>query len=103
MQLKYFHANGISTGVRVTYADQSGDFGEELGGPGGIENTLVYDEDRFWVVDASLTYRLSGRRGMLNLNVHNLFDKDYHFQDLDPENPRIMPDRLVAVGFTLAL
>ena len=24
-------------------------------------------------------------------------------QDLDPENPRIMPDRLVSFGFTLAL
>jgi hypothetical protein len=37
------------------------------------------------------------------VKVHNLFDEDYQFQDLDPENPRIMPDRLVSLGFTLSL
>jgi tetratricopeptide (TPR) repeat protein len=103
VQLRYFRPNGLGAGIRVTYVDQSGDFGESTPVPGGIETTLVSDEDHFWVVDAKVTYRLRGRRGMLNLTLHNLLDEDFNFQDLDPENSRIMPDRLVSIGFTLAL
>jgi hypothetical protein len=103
IQLKYFHSNGLGAGVRATYVDQSGIFGQEVFGPGGIETIVAPGADQFWVFDANLTYRLRGRRGMLNLTMHNLFDEDFHFQDLDPENPRIMPDRLVSFGFTLAL
>ena len=77
--------------------------GESTPVPGGIATTLFADDDRFWVVDANLTYRLRGRRGMLNLTMHNLLDEEFNFQDLDPENPRIMPERLVSFGFTLAL
>jgi hypothetical protein len=35
--------------------------------------------------------------------MHNLTDEEFNFQDLDPENTRIMPERLVSFGFTLAL
>jgi tetratricopeptide (TPR) repeat protein len=103
VQLRYFRPNGLGAGIRVTYVDQSGDFGESTPVAGGIETTVFPDEDRFWVVDAKVTYRLRGRRGMLNLTLHNLLDEDFNFQDLDPENSRIMPDRLVSIGFTLAL
>ena len=103
VQLRYFHSNGFGAGIRATYADQSGVFTEEVLGPGGIETIVAPGEDRFWVFDANLTYRLRGRRGMLNLTMHNFLDEDFHFQDLDPENPRIMPDRLISFGFTLAL
>ena len=103
IQAKYFHPNGLGAGIRATFVDQSGDFGVAAFGPGGLTTTLVPDEDQFWVIDANLTYRLRGRRGMLNLTMHNLLDEEFNFQDLDPDNPRVMPDRLVSFGFTLAL
>ena len=103
LQVKYFRPGGLGAGVKLTFVDQSGDFGESTPVPGGIATTLFADDDQFWVVDANLTYRLRGRRGMLNLTMHNLFDEEFNFQDLDPENPRIMPERLVSFGFTLAL
>jgi len=103
IQVKYFHPNGLGAGIRATFVDQAGDFGDADFGPGGLTPILTPDADQFWVIDANLTYRLRGRRGMLNLTMHNLFDEEFNFQDLDPENPRIMPDRLISFGFTLAL
>jgi outer membrane receptor protein involved in Fe transport len=48
-------------------------------------------------------YRLPKRRGVLSLNVDNLFDRRFRFQDTDPENPTIMPQRMAYFRFTIAL
>ena len=37
--------------------------------------TLAPGEDRFWVVDAFVGYRLPNRRGLLSLNADNLLDE----------------------------
>jgi len=102
LELKYFHPSGFSGGIKTTYVDQSGDFGVQSFGPGGFENMIVPDSESFWVVDASLSYRLPGRHGVLGVYVQNLLDETYRFQDTDPENPRIMPERLISFRFTLA-
>jgi tetratricopeptide (TPR) repeat protein len=102
LRLKYFHPSGISAGITVTYVDQTGDFGTLFAGPGGLENVIARDGDTFWVADASLGYRLPNRHGIIGLYVQNLFDEVFRFQDTDPENPRIMPERLVSLRFTLA-
>ena len=49
-----------------------------------------------------LGYRLPKRRGVLSLNVANLFDKDFRYQDIDPENPSVVPERFAYFRFTLA-
>jgi hypothetical protein len=59
-------------------------------------------EDSFSVVDLSLEYRLGQRRGMVGLYLRNLFDEEFKFQDTDPENPRIMPERHVSLRLELA-
>ena len=63
---------------------------------------LAPGEDRFWVVDAFVGYRLAKRRGLLSLNADNLLDEDFHFQDIDPTNPSLFPERLISLRFTLA-
>ncbi len=69
-------------------------------GPEG--GALEAGEDDFWIVDLSLGYRLPNRRGVLSLNVDNLLDEEFRFQDLDPENPSIMPERMAYFRFTLS-
>jgi outer membrane receptor for monomeric catechols len=59
-------------------------------------------EDRFWVLDAFVGYRLANRRGLLSLNADNLLDEQFQFQDVDPTNPSLFPERLVSFRFTLA-
>jgi tetratricopeptide (TPR) repeat protein len=99
--LRFFHPMGLRAGFEATYVRQSGGFGER--GPGGIVDTINPGSDRFWVADAFLGYRLPGRHGILSLHIQNLTDETFRFQDTDPENPSIMPERLVSLRLTLAL
>jgi hypothetical protein len=55
------------------------------------------------VVDASIGYRLPKRYGIITVEARNLFDENFRFQDTDPSNPTIYPERLVLVKVTLAL
>jgi outer membrane receptor protein involved in Fe transport len=98
LELRYFGAQGLTAGVRASWVHQEGVFGVRF--PSG---QLKPGEDRFSVVDLSLGYRLPNRRGVLSFNVDNAFDEDFHFQDVDPENPSIMPERMAYLRFTLAL
>jgi outer membrane receptor protein involved in Fe transport len=96
IELHHFAPFGLTTMVRASHVLQTGNF--SLAPQPGVE----YGEDQFWVLDASIGYRLRNRRGMLSLHVDNLLDTDFRFQDIDPENPSIMPERMLAFRFTVA-
>jgi len=86
----------LTARLKGAYFDQKGEFGNRAWGP------LEPGEDQFWVVDASIGYRLPKRWGLITLEGRNLFDEDFMFQDMDPANPRIYPERLVLARITLA-
>jgi outer membrane receptor protein involved in Fe transport len=94
--ISFFHPSGLTARIQPTYVDQDGDF--VMAGPfGGTER----DSDRFWVMDASLSYRLPKRWGIVSIEVKNLFDESFRFQDTDPSNPSIVPESWVLARFTL--
>jgi tetratricopeptide (TPR) repeat protein len=98
--INFFHPCGFTSRLSPTYIDQEGRFvpkGSNPGTPG------VSDSDRFWVVDASLGYRLPKRYGLLSIEAKNLFDKSFKFQDTDHDNPAIQPKRSIFFKFTLAI
>jgi tetratricopeptide (TPR) repeat protein len=96
LEAKYFGRSGLSAGLRVSHYHQEGAFTSPLSG------VVEPGQDTFWTTDAMLGYRLPKRRGMLSLNVENLFDKDFRYQDIDPENPSVVPERFAYFRFTLA-
>jgi tetratricopeptide (TPR) repeat protein len=99
IEARYFSANGFSAGLRASRFAQHGEFlFREPTGP----DRLAHGADRFWIVDAFAGFRLPNRRGVLSFNVDNLLDEDFRFQDLDPENPSIMPERMAYFRFTLS-
>jgi len=63
---------------------------------------VVSGDDQFWVFDASIGYRLPKRWGLITIEAKNLFNEEFNFQDTDPANPRIYPERLILAKFTLA-
>jgi tetratricopeptide (TPR) repeat protein len=67
--LNYFDPSGFFAGVAATWLDQS------------VRRAQSAGDDRFVVVDATLGYRLPGRRGVLSLAVKNLFDTGFSYQD----------------------
>jgi hypothetical protein len=96
LSVGFFHPSGVSARVTGTYVYQDGEFGDPRNAP-----SLVGD-DQFWVVDASISYRLPKRWGLVTLEARNLFDERFRFQDTDPRNPTISPERLILFRFTLA-
>lgn len=95
----YFAPWGISLGLTGTYLDQQGDFVEFLPVPPFVN--YFTDDDEFWLFDASISYRLPKRYGLISITANNLFDEKFRFQDLDPENPRVLPERVLFLKFTL--
>ena len=93
----FFHSSGFGLQLRATYVDQRGQFGNPVGG-----TSITSGSDEFWVVDAGLFYRLPYRWGIISLGVKNLFDETFKYQDMDPGNPVIYPERFVFLKLTLA-
>ena len=95
--INFFHPSGLSAGLRATYVDQKGIFSRVL-----TAQTFEPGEDDFWVVDASISYRLPKRYGFITVGATNLFDKKFKHFDTDVDNPRIQPDRFLFVKATFA-
>jgi outer membrane receptor protein involved in Fe transport len=99
LTVNMFGRSRIHGGIKATWIEQRGQFNALTQIPDPI---IEPGQDSFWVVDLSLSYRLPRRRGNVSLNIDNAFDTDFRFQDTDPENPTLMPERLLALRFTLA-
>lgn len=99
VEVNFFHDSGFSAGITTTWVDQAGEFTPMQFGPDAAAQPGA---DRFRVTDLSLRYRLPSRRGQISLNAHNVFDETFRFQDTDPENPRILPERMVLLKMTLS-
>jgi TonB dependent receptor len=95
--INFFHPSGLRAQVKPTYVDQEGKFGSPaIGVP--VEN----GSDEFWVLDASVGYRLPRRYGFLSIEGFNLLDEGFQFSERDPRNPTIYPDRLILFRVTLS-
>jgi Tfp pilus assembly protein PilF len=92
----FFHPNGLFAKLNTSYIDQEGEFGYPRFSP------TVKDDDDFWVVDARIGYRIPNRMGFISLELKNLFDEKFKYQDIDPTNPRIVPERQIFTRLTLA-
>jgi outer membrane receptor for ferric coprogen and ferric-rhodotorulic acid len=101
LEVRYFARGGLTAGVRTSHVQQEGFFEAPALTPLALPG-VEPGKDRFWVVDAFVGYRLPNRRGLLSLNADNLLDEPFQFQDTDPTNPSLFPERLVSLRFTLA-
>jgi outer membrane receptor protein involved in Fe transport len=94
--INFFHPLGFAVNLKGTYVDQEGDFGNSMSG-------IVPGEDQFWVFDASIRYRLPKRMGIFRIDAKNIFDEEIKFQDTDPANPWLYPERLIFVKIILSI
>jgi tetratricopeptide (TPR) repeat protein len=92
--LNTFLGRNWSARLLATYINQSGEFNS-------LSSELFRDRSRFWVADASLTYRLPKRRGLLSLEVRNLFDKKFRFQETNFSTPTVAPERFAFARFSV--
>ncbi|MGA7181050.1 MAG: FecR domain-containing protein [Thiobacillaceae bacterium] len=97
IRLRYFALNGAYAAVGPTLVRQ--EVGATFADP---------TPEKFVVVDATLGYRLPRRRGIVSLDIRNLLNRKFHYQDLsftssDPfrTNPDFIPDRTILARFML--
>ena len=90
-----FASYGAFGSLRATFVDQDGRFQD-------ARQVVVAGADRFWTLDASVGYRLPRQRGLAAVEVRNLFDHTFQFQDISPEEPTIIPARRVLARVTIA-
>lgn len=92
VQVRYFAENGLFARVGANFVSQQ------------VEERLspFFDQTRenFVTVDASLGFRLPNRRGSISLEVRNILDEEFLYQDLDSvtnstTRPRFIPARTV--------
>jgi len=102
IEIRHFSPSGFTIGARATHVEQEGEFQSDFQESLFEPPPYAHGQDRFWVLDAFVGYRLPNRRGLLSLNADNLLDEDFQFQDIDPANPSLFPERLVSFRFTLA-
>ncbi len=85
--LGFFHPSGFLARLKASY------FHQDYRGATGNEIS-----DQFWVVDAQIGWRFQDAGGSVSIVGTNIFDKTFEFQDTDPFNPRINPERQVFVS-----
>ncbi len=91
----FFHPSGFKARLGASYVDQSGVFVDPT------SEMRTKDDDRFWVVDASMGYRLPDRMGIFSVEAKNLFNEGFNYLDMDPAHPVFYPERLILARFTL--
>jgi len=96
--MKIFHPSGWSFSLDPTYYDQKGTF-ESVTSPG----VLMNGKDSFWLVNATISYRLPKRHGVISAGAKNMFKKDFMYFDTNYNNPTLQPGRTFFVSATVAL
>ncbi|MEA3470775.1 MAG: TonB-dependent receptor, partial [Thermodesulfobacteriota bacterium] len=95
--INYFHPSGLSASLKGTYINQDGKFERK------VDRGVFEDgSDDFWLVDATISYRLPKRYGFITVGVNNLFDEEFRYFDTDWQNPRIQPGQFFFARVTLA-
>ncbi len=99
-RVSYHHPSGWFARLTQTYYRQDGRINTSTLTPPDTEKS------RFWLTDAELGYRLPKRRGMVSLQVRNLFDRSFNFRDTDfaaggTQAPEIQPARSTYLSLAL--
>ncbi len=95
--VRYSDPSGWLADVAVTGYHQSGDFVVTT------SNQQRQATDTFWLSDVRVGYRLPRRSGLVSVGVRNLFDTEVQFQDTDPQNPQLHPQRHLYASVSLML
>jgi tetratricopeptide (TPR) repeat protein len=78
LNVTYFHPSGFFAGAGVTYVDQEV---RKYDRPAVLGPPFPQGKEQFTTVDLGVGYRFPRRRGIASLEVRNLFDEDFVFQD----------------------
>lgn len=94
--LDFFHPSGFFAKLKATYVDQ------EVNYFNVSSVSFEPGEDHFWLLDASIGYRLPNRLGIFTIEAKNIFNQGFQYQETEFANPLFQPKRLIFTKLTLA-
>ncbi|MCU7927113.1 MAG: FecR domain-containing protein [Candidatus Thiodiazotropha sp. (ex Dulcina madagascariensis)] len=77
LQIQYHHPLGFYANLEATHVSQ--EIASVLPTTGTNE-----ESDRFWISNATLGMRMPNRWGIVELQVRNLFDREFNYQSIHP-------------------
>jgi outer membrane receptor for ferrienterochelin and colicin len=96
LTLQYFHPSGFFGGLNLTYVHQDiRSLDREL------FSIAPTQSENFILTNTVFGYRFPQRGGLLALQINNLFDKEFNYQDYNFQttnnlfNPRYIPERTI--------
>lgn len=100
LTLTYHAPSGLFARARASFVNQKVFSRDSLG-------SAAQQRDRFSVVDLSIGMRLPGRRGLVSLEINNLFDENFVYRDTafegEPRVPLYVPQQTVFARLQLGL
>ena len=88
------HSNGMGVNLALTWVSAKGIY-EPVYDINFIPIPQPFD-NRFWMLDVALTYRLPRQAGQLIFGAMNLANRrGFQYLEMDPLNPRFAPERYV--------
>jgi hypothetical protein len=80
-----------------TYVKQTGDFFSA-----SLDPVPSPGKDTFWITDVGFGYRLPRRTGTVSVDIRNLFDEEFRFQETDLFARRFARERVILLRASLA-
>ena len=98
LTVNYFRPSGMIASAAITHVSQQIE--------PGLAQEVTKDEHSYWLVDLGVGFRLPKRRGMMSLEVNNIFDQEFLYHDVniqkpEPIPPPFVPERTVVARITL--
>ncbi len=87
--------NSVTAKLKATFVSQTGLF---YTAP--LSADASEGKDQFWISDASFSYLFPRLRGSVDIEIRNLFDKNFNFQETDVVHPRFARGRLFIIRGT---
>jgi hypothetical protein len=100
VELRYFDPNGLLGLVRATAVRERGQFTDVTS---AFSTGSTSGRSTFATLDMGVGWRYPGRPFIATVEVQNLLDSHFHYQDTDPLNPRILPRRTFLARIALRL
>ena len=105
LTVRYFNPTGFFASLGAMYVHQ--DIQNLRPNFSDMTATESADSENFVLVDAGLGYRLPKRLGLFSLEINNVLDKTFRFQDYGfnttESTPPFVPERTLFARFTLNL
>jgi len=96
LEFRYFDPSGLLAFLRTSYVHQRGRFLQSS------PQVLYSGQSSFAVVDAGVGWRFPGRAIIGTLQVKNLLNSGFKFQDSDAANPAFIPRRFLLGRITFS-